>query len=69
VTTLFDHQSAISLEDATSNLDSPNNLAGISRLLSANDWQRREGRFDLAHMAGGVEDGNRILWLKKVGRN
>jgi metallophosphoesterase (TIGR03767 family) len=68
VTTLFDHQSAISLDQATSNLESPTNLAGISRLLAANDWQRREGRFDLADMAGGVEDGNRILWLKKVNR-
>ena len=65
-TTLIDHQSPLSLDEAVSNLESPVNLAGISRILSANDWQRREGRFDLAEMAGSSDDRNRFLWLKKV---
>lgn len=65
-TTLFDHQSPLELEEAISNLESPVSLAGISRILAANDWQRRSGRFEVKNMAGGSEDGNRILWLKKV---
>ncbi len=67
--TVFDHQSPVDLEEATTNLASPINLAGLSRLLSANDWQRRGGRFDLENMAGEVSDRNRILWLKKVGKD
>ena len=65
-TTLIDHQSPLSLDEAVSSLDSPVSLAGISRLLAANDWQRRSGKFDLANMAGTSDDRNRVLWLKKV---
>jgi hypothetical protein len=62
-TTVFDHQGTLALEEARLNLDDPINLAGISRLLSANHWQRRSGEFDLELMAGEVEDRNRFLWL------
>ncbi|MEJ0014210.1 MAG: TIGR03767 family metallophosphoesterase [Actinomycetota bacterium] len=68
VSTIFDHQSPISLNEATSDLDNPVNLAGLSRILSANDWQRRSERFNLEVLAGKIEDRNRVLWLKKVKR-
>ena len=61
-TSVFDHQSPLSLDEATSNLDSPVNLAGLSRLLAANDWQLRSGEFDLEQLAGKKEDRNRFLW-------
>jgi metallophosphoesterase (TIGR03767 family) len=63
--TIFDHQSPISFTEATADLDSPINLAGISRILAANDWQRRSERFSSDALAGEVTDRNRILWLKK----
>ena len=62
-TSVFDHQSPIDLNEATSDLTDPVNLAGISRILSANHWQRRSGEYDLELMAGTVEDRNRYLWL------
>ncbi len=62
-TSVFDHQSPVSLDDATSNIDSPVNLAGLSRVLAANDWQRRSGEFDIENLAGEKSDRNRFLWL------
>ena len=62
-TTVFDHQGEISFEVASQNLENNNNLAGISRLLAANDWQRRSGDFDLEKMAGEVTDRNTYLWI------
>ena len=62
-TTVFDHQGEISLEVASQNLQNNNNLAGISRLLAANDWQRRSGDFDLEKMAGKSTDRNTYLWI------
>ena len=67
-TTNFDHQSPIVLEESVSNLESPVNLAGLSRILAANDWQRRGERFSLESMAGTESDRNRFLWLKKSRR-
>jgi len=64
VTTVFDHQSPIELSDATSDLSNPVNIAGLSRILSANHWQRRNGEFDLELGAGTTEDRNRIIHLK-----
>jgi metallophosphoesterase (TIGR03767 family) len=62
-TSVFDHQSPIDLSEATADLEDPINLAGISRILSANHWQRRSGEFDLELMAGKPSDRNRYLWL------
>jgi metallophosphoesterase (TIGR03767 family) len=62
-TTVFDHQSPIELSEALSDITDPVNLAGISRLLSANHWQRRSGEFDLELMAGQAKDRNQYLWL------
>jgi len=64
-TSVFDHDSPIDLQSATSDLTNPVNLAGLSRTLSANHWQRRKQNDffnDLA--AGKPEDRNRYLRLK-----
>ena len=63
VTSVFDHQSPIDLAQASKDLSDPVNLAGISRILSANHWQRRSGEFDLELMAGSKKDRNRLLRL------
>jgi len=62
-TSVFDHQSPVSLDEATSDLNNPVNLAGLSRVLAANVWQRRSGEFDLELLAGEKSDRNRYLWL------
>jgi len=63
-TSVFDHQSPITLEEATTNLENPVNMAGISRILSANHWQRRSGEYDLEIGAGDIADRNRYLWVR-----
>lgn len=62
-TTVFDHNGEISLDVARKDLEDNNNLAGISRILAANDWQRRSGDFDLAKLAGDTTDRNTFLWI------
>lgn len=45
--------------------DPPNGpvaLAGLSRLLAANDWQRQSGPFDVALAEGEAKDRNVWLW-------
>lgn len=64
-TSVIDHDSPIDMAVASSDIDSPVNLAGISRILSANHWQRRKDNEyfnDLA--AGEPHDRNRILRIK-----
>ena len=66
-TSLIDHQSPTDLDAATSDLGNPVNLAGLSRILSANHWQRRkDNEFHVELAAGEPTDRNRILWLNKV---
>ncbi len=66
-TTLIDHQSPIDLTEATSNLESPVHLAGLSRILSANHWQRRKANdFHVELAAGEATDRNRFLWIDKT---
>ncbi|KGA16303.1 hypothetical protein GM51_12875 [freshwater metagenome] len=42
-----------------------NDLAGISRLLSVNDWQRRQGKFAIESNEGNTIDRSRLLHLPK----
>ncbi len=60
-TTLFDHQGTVASEYTTSDLSEVNNLAGLSRALSVNDWQRRSGVFDIQLNEGSPSDQNVIL--------
>jgi hypothetical protein len=49
---------------ATSDIEEPSNLAGISRILSANHWHRRQRNDFYVELASGEpEDRNRYLWL------
>ena len=59
--TLFDHQGTVASEYTTSDLSDVNNLAGLSRALSVNDWQRRSGAFDIELNEGLPSDQNVIL--------
>ena len=64
-TSVFDHDSPIDLQSATSDLSNPVNLAGLSRTLSANHWQRRKKNDFFSELAAGeAEDRNRYLRLK-----
>lgn len=62
-TSVFDHLGPVEPSFDSEDLKRTVNLAGISRLLSANHWQRRSGEFDLLHSAGTAEDRNRFLPL------
>jgi len=63
-TSVIDHESPIDLDMATSDIEEPSNLAGISRILSANHWHRRQRNDFYVELASGEpEDRNRYLWL------
>jgi len=62
-TSVFDHLGPVDPSFASEDLKRTVNLAGISRLLSANHWQRRSGEFDLLLSSGALEDRNRYLSL------
>jgi metallophosphoesterase (TIGR03767 family) len=64
-TAVFDHQSPIDLSEATSDLKEQTKLAGLSRILSANHWQRRKKNDYFNELAAGeVSDRNRYLRIK-----
>jgi metallophosphoesterase (TIGR03767 family) len=66
-TSVFDHDSPIDFNEATSDLSNPVNLAGLSRILSANHWQRRKQNDYFNELAAGEPmDRNRILRLKRA---
>jgi hypothetical protein len=65
-TSVIDHESPIDLATATSELADPVNLAGISRILSANHWQRRKKNDYFNELAAGEPaDRNRFLRLTR----
>lgn len=66
--TVYNHLSALNpidnrLPAAEFALDRIEDLAGLSRLLAANDWQRRSGAHEISNYAGAREDRNVILSL------
>ncbi len=62
-TVVFDHAGPVVFNGTADELADPVALAGLSRLLAANDWQRQnEGRFALELMEGQPEDRNIWLW-------
>ena len=69
-TQVFDHSghSIMALSDTAlltrDDLNDPRCLAGISRVLSANDWQRFDGSNSLEVLEGTPEDRNAWLWLR-----
>ncbi len=64
-TVIFDHAGPVSFNGTPDELADPVALAGLSRLLAANDWQRQNGGpFSLELMEGQPEDRNIWLWAE-----
>ena len=62
-TVVFDHAGPVVFNGAPDELVDPVALAGLSRLLAANDWQRQNGgAFGLEELEGQPEDRNIWLW-------
>ena len=62
-TVVFDHAGPVVFNGTPEELADPIALAGLSRLLSANDWQRQSaGPFNIELLAGEPEDRNIWLW-------
>ena len=62
-TVVFDHAGPVVFNGTPDELADPVALAGLSRLLAANDWQRQNGgAFALELMEGQPEDRNIWLW-------
>ncbi len=62
-TVIFDHAGPVVFNGTPDELADPVALAGLSRLLAANDWQRQNGGpFALELMEGQPEDRNIWLW-------
>jgi len=62
-TVVFDHAGPVVFNGTPNELADPVALAGLSRLLAANDWQRQNGGpFALELMEGQPEDRNIWLW-------
>jgi hypothetical protein len=62
-TVVFDHAGPVIFNGTPDELADPVALAGLSRLLAANDWQRQNGGpFALELMEGQPEDRNIWLW-------
>lgn len=61
--TPIEHQGIAAPNYAQVPLDDVNTLAGLSRVLSLNDWQRREGPFIVENNEGSELDRYGIVWL------
>jgi len=61
-TTIVDHAGPLEFHGTESELKDPVALAGFSRQLAANDWQRQEGLLDISLAEGRPEDQN--VWLR-----
>ena len=61
-TIVVDHAGPVEFSGSENELSNPIALAGFSRLLSANDWQRQGGKFDVALAEGTPKDRNAWLW-------
>ena len=63
--TPINHSGSILPDPEHLRLDEVNELAGLSRLLSVNDWQRRGGIFAIENNEGESFDRNGIVVLPK----
>jgi hypothetical protein len=60
---VFDHAGPVTFHGSDRELEEPIALAGFSRLLAANDWQRQKSApFPLENLEGRVQDRNIWLW-------
>ena len=70
VTTMFDHRSPLQVTEnqrpaASFDLNDNTHLASLSRELAANHWQRRTPLHHVNNFAGGVEDRNAFLFVRR----
>ena len=64
-TVIFDHAGPVDFHGTPDELANPITLAGLSRVLAANDWQRQSGGpYALELMEGEAEDRNIWLWAQ-----
>lgn len=63
--TQINHNGVVASEITEYSVDQINHLAGISRLLSVNDWQRRQGKFAIESNEGNAPDRSSLLRLPK----
>jgi metallophosphoesterase (TIGR03767 family) len=63
--TMFNHLGALLPDYDHIRLDEVNEIAGLSRVLAVNDWQRREGQFSIALNQGNSSDRNAFMVLPK----
>jgi hypothetical protein len=63
-TTMVDHCGTVAPDVAHLRLDDVHELAGLSRLLAINDWQRRTGPFDVTQNEGAPADRNRLITIE-----
>jgi metallophosphoesterase (TIGR03767 family) len=61
-TTIYDHAGPLEFSGTKEELNNPVALAGLSRLLAANDWQRQSGPYALSIAEGTHHDRNIWLW-------
>ena len=61
-TTILDHAGPLEFHGSDAELADPIALAGFSRQLAANDWQRQDGLLDISLSEGRAEDQN--VWLR-----
>jgi hypothetical protein len=65
ITKVFDHVSQNDLNKIRKNVETIENLSGLSRLLAGNDWQKRKITTDVSIAAGVLSDRNSVLKLIK----
>jgi hypothetical protein len=63
--TVLNHFGGVLTDIEHVKLDEVNELAGLSRILSVNDWQRRGGVFSIESNEGELFDRNGIVVLPK----
>ena len=63
-TTMIDHCGTVAPDISHLMLDDVHELAGLSRLLAVNDWQRRSGPFAVSQNEGSFGDRNRFISVR-----
>ena len=65
VSTPVNHSGSLLASCQDADLSQVNDLAGVSRVLSVNDWQRRSGEFSIEKNEGTIFDRNGAISIKK----
>jgi hypothetical protein len=63
--TVFDHAGEVCNEFGAVRLDDIAHLAGLSRVIALNDWQRRDGDFRI-ELNEGIEKDQNVILVKPI---